>query len=104
MKQFPLKLTPKNRHLFTQMKFNLLLENWREKILNYILNNQKDGLDLYDENNNIIDKRIIECLRFELKNLGWTTSLAYNGTIIFIYDKDNEIQEYKHSLCEELFE
>jgi len=104
MKEFPLKLTPKNRHLFAQMKFNILLEHWRNKTLNYILNNQKNGLDLCDDNNQTLDKRIIDCLRFELKNLGWKTTLAYNGTIMFIYDNENEIEEYKHSLCEDTFE
>ena len=105
MKEFPLKLNPKNCHLFPQMKFNIALENWRIKTFNYILNDQKNGLELYeDNNNNLIDNRIIDCIRFELKNLGWKTSLAYNGTVLFIYEKDIEIEKYKNSLCEETFE
>lgn len=106
MKQFPIKLTPNNRHIFPQMKFNLLLEKWREKTCNYILNNDKGGLELYDENNNIIDKRIIDCLRFELKNLGWLTTLAYNGTVLFIYSNDDksEVDKYKLFLSEDIFE
>lgn len=104
MKEFPLKLTPKNRHLFSQMKFNKLLENWREKTVTYILSGEKIGLDLCDENNVPIDKRIVECLRFELKNLGWTTTLAYNSTILFIYDNNDEVEKHKYSLYEEVFE
>lgn len=102
MKQFPTKLIPKNTHLFPQMKFNTLLEKWREKTFNYILSNEKNGLDLCDEINTI-DKRIIDCLRFELHNLGWKTKLAYNGTILFIYEDEKEIEKYKHSLCEDVF-
>ena len=104
MKQFPIKLTPKNRHLFPQMEFNGLLEIWREKTYNYIIKNEKNGLDLCDENNNPVDKRIVDCLRLELTTLGWTTTLAYNGTILFIYNDKKEIEKYKHSLCEDIFE
>ena len=106
MKQFPTKLTPNNKHIFPQIKFNLLLEKWRKKSCNYILSNDKTGLELYDENKNIIDKRIIECLRFELQHLGWTTSLAFNGTVLFIYsDADkNEVEKYKLFLSEDVFE
>jgi|694.fasta_scaffold113861_3 hypothetical protein len=101
MKQFPSNLKPNNRIVFPQMKFNLLLEQWRIKCMNYILKNEKNGFDLCDENN-IIDKRIIDCLRLELSVLGWKTALAYNGTILFIYENENELEKYKYALCEEL--
>jgi hypothetical protein len=117
MKQFPTKLTPKNRHLFPQMKFNALLENWRQKTHDFILNNYSNqnknnqkhknnmnGFDLCDENNVPLDKRIVDCLILELTQLGWTTTLAYNGTVLFIYDSENEIEKYKYSLCDEIFE
>jgi hypothetical protein len=106
MKQFPTKLTPNNKHIFPQINFNLLLEKWREKTCNYILSNDKSGLELCDENKNIIDKRIIECLRYELKHLGWNTSLAFNGTVLFIYNDDDksEIDKYKLFLSEDIFE
>ena len=104
MKEFPKKLIPKNRHLFSQMNFNDLLEKWRLKVYNYIIKNEKNGFDLCDENNIPIDKRIIECLVFELSNLGWKTSLAYNGTLLFIYEHESEIEKYKHSLSDEIFE
>ena len=104
MKEFPSNLTPKNCHLFSQMKFNIILENWREKIFQYLLNGEKNGVYLGDENNVQVDKRIADCLRLELVQLGWTTTLAYNNTILFIYDNENEIEKYKYSLCEEVIE
>lgn len=103
MKQFPIKLTPKNSHLFPQMEFNRLLEQWREKTYNYIIKNEKNGLDLCD-GNVPIDKRIIDCIRLELSSLGWLTKLAYNGTILFIYSDVNDIKKYEHSFCEDILE
>ena len=104
MKEFPQKLKPKYRHLFPQIEFNKLLENWREKTFNYILSNDKNVLDLCDKNNTPVDKRIINCLRLELSVLGWKTQLAYNGTLLFIYENEKEVENYKHVFSEDVFE
>ena len=103
MKKFPEKLQPKYRTLFTELRFNELLENWRKKIYKYILSNDRSGLDVCVDNKPI-DKKIIDCLRLELSSLGWKTQLAYNGTVLFIYENENEIEKYKHGLCEDIFE
>ena len=103
MKNFPEKLQPKYRTLFTELNFNELLETWRKKIYKYILSNDRSGLDLCIDNKPI-DKKIIDCLRLELSSLGWKTQLAYNGTVLFIYENENEIEKYKHGLCEDIFE
>lgn len=107
MKEFPKKLKPQYRHLFPQIKFNDLLEEWRQKAYEYILTNERDGLALYkDEKYEIVDNRIVECLRLELSKLGWKTSLGYNGSVLFIYDDESEIERYKNVdvLCEEKLE
>jgi hypothetical protein len=103
MKNFPENLQPKYRTLFTELRFNELLENWRKKIYLYILSNDRSGLDIHIDNTQI-DKKIIDCLRLELSSLGWKTQLAYNGTVLFIYENENEIEKYKHGLCEDIFE
>lgn len=103
MKNFPEKLQPKYRTLFTELSFNELLEDWRKKIYLYILSNDRSGLDVCVDNKPI-DKKIINCLRLELSCLGWKTQLGYNGTVLFIYENENEIQQYKDVLCEDIFE
>jgi hypothetical protein len=103
MKKFPEKLKPKYRHLFTQLNFNEILENWRNKIYSYILSNDKNGLDICIDNKPI-DKKFVDCLRLELLTLGWNTKLGYNGTVLFIYENEIEIEKYKHILCEDIFE
>ena len=39
------------------------------------------------------DKKIINCLRLELSCLGWKTQLGYNGTVLFIYENESEIDK-----------
>jgi hypothetical protein len=99
MKEFPNKLQPKYKHLFQQIKFNHELENWREKLFEYIVSGNKDGFDLTHNNKNI-DKRIINCLCFELNNLGWKTNLAFGSSVLFIYENDSDIEKYKYSFDE----
>ena len=99
MKEFPNKLQPKYKHLFPQLKFNQELEHWREKVFEHIISENKDGFDLTYDNKNI-DKRIISCLCFELKNLGWKTNLAFGSSVLFIYENDSEVEKYKYSFDE----
>jgi hypothetical protein len=101
MKEFPKKLKPQYRHLFPQIVFNELLEEWRKKVYQYILSNDKNGFDLCVDNKPL-DKRIIDCLRLELSTLGWKTSLGYNCTVMFIYEDEKDIEKYKHVLCDDV--
>ena len=103
MKEFPKKLKPQNKHLFAQIRFNELLEEWRIKTYKHILLNNDTRLDICVDNKPI-DKRIVDCLRLELSTLGWKTKLGYGGTVLCIYENEEEIKEYKHMLSENVFE
>jgi len=99
MREFPNKLQPKYKHLFPQIKFNDELDSWRKKVYEYLISGNKQGFDL-THNNKHIDKRIIDCLCLELNKLGWKTNLAFAGTVLFIYENENDIEKYKYSLDE----
>lgn len=99
MKEFPNKLQPKYKHLFAQFNFNNELEYWRKKVFEYLISGNQNGFDLTHNNKNI-DKRIIECLCFELKNLGWKTNLAFGSTVLFIYETETDVEKYKYSFDE----
>jgi hypothetical protein len=51
---------------------------------NYGINLQNVYMGLF-EAGYVIDPRIIDVLCNELKELGWETSVAYGGTMLFVY-------------------
>lgn len=87
MEKFPEYLKPSCIHKYNQIKYKFELSKWRNIIHDCIINNKI--VDLLDENNKPVDKHIIQDLRIELHELGWLTELAYNGSYLYIYDKNN---------------
>lgn len=105
MKEFPEALRPKYRHLFDEMAFTQQLENWRKKVFSYIINHETRGLTLTnDENYQKIDNRILNVITDELKQLGWKTKLAFNGTVLFIFDQEEEIENFKYAISDEIID
>lgn len=104
MKEFPESLRPKYRHLFNELAFDQQLQDWRKKVYSYIINHETRGLTITDDNYAKIDNRILNAIIDELTQLGWKTKLAFNGSVLFIYEQEEEIENYKYVISDEIIE
>jgi hypothetical protein len=104
MKEFPEKLKPKYRHLFDELAFTQQLEEWRKKVFSYIINHETRGLTLTNDNYQKIDNKILNVIIEELSQLGWKTKLAFNGTVLFIFEQEEEIENFKYAISDEIID
>ena len=104
MKEFPPELKPKYRHIFDEIAFSQQLEQWRKKVFAYIIHHETRGLSLTDENYVKIDSKILNVITQELTNLGWKTKLAFNGNVLFIFDQEEEIENFKYAISDDIIE
>jgi hypothetical protein len=100
MENFPPELNPDNiksfKQLNTEYQFKYLRKYVTEKMLSKEFSiPDKCFIDLnkihsgeLGEINYGIDPQILVQIQNELEQLGWCTSSAYGGTILFIYTKD----------------
>ena len=94
MKEFPLRLNPKNKNNFPQYNYERVLAYMRKDIFEQILlGNENDYFDIEkfareksinEEDRNKMINVIIE----ELKVLGWNTKTSFGNTGLFIYSTD----------------
>lgn len=99
MKTFPDKLRPENRSKFASYKFNRDLCKLRARVYEYVVSGDTKGFDLREDSENKsmyssehIDDELVNTICEELENdLGWKTKLAYGKTVLFIYDKEDEL-------------
>lgn len=100
MENFPNTLTPNNLVNFKTFNKNHQLCYLRKYIFEKMLSDdfkipdkcfidlQKLDIGNLGEINYKIDEQIVIQIQNELENLGWCTSTAYGGTILFIYTKE----------------
>lgn len=93
MNKFPIIMKPENKSMFWKIKHETQLVKLREIVLEYIINNDKKGLYLVDENNKPFDISIVSTIIDELNKLGWYTQLTYNKSILFIDDNLEQLQK-----------
>lgn len=97
MKKFPKAFNPKQKNKFPILLQERRLIVLREKVMDYVLSGNKNGLDLccssngdnfdYQKPNQNDVKKIIS----ELEKIGWKTKLAYGDTTLFIYENESEL-------------
>lgn len=104
MKDFPENLRPKYRHLFDQLAFDQQLQKWRQKVFSYIIHHETRGLTITDDNYQKIDSKVLSTIINELNELGWKTKLAFNGTVLFIFEQEEEIENFKHVISDDIID
>ena len=102
MKKFPDKLNPNNLKLFKKYNKERQICYVRRYIYEKMLSDdftipdncsidlQKLNIGDLGEIHYKIDPEIISRVQKELETLGWCTTLAYGGTVLFIYTKDDK--------------
>lgn len=94
MKEFPVKLIPENKELFSKYLYNRVLGYLRKEITDLVLvgdeNNYFDVESFgrkYVLNSDEISS-MIERVSEELRKLGWKINLSFAGTGLFIYSSE----------------
>ena len=94
MRNFPEKLSIKNKDNFSDFYYNRVLCYMRRDIYDHIISKDENSyfdIDKFSKmylNKNDVIKIMIKTIREELENLGWKTKTSYGETALFIYSSE----------------
>jgi hypothetical protein len=99
MYNLPNFLQPQNRKYFPDYIELQNLAELREKIYQYILMQETNGVSLKKEEKGMYEyktypKKYVEAICRECHVLGWKTKIGYGGTVLYVYaegDKEPDI-------------
>lgn len=94
MKEFPDKLTPENKDIFCNYRYNRILAYLRKEITELILIGDENSyfeLDKFARNYKVEPNDMLSMTKTisgELESLGWKLKTSFGGTGLFIYSSE----------------
>ena len=94
MFKFSPDFKPKNKNIFPELFYNLMISQLRQEIYKHVISHNENDYFSLDKfikkvDNKELSKRMVNEIMSELEQLGWNCKISFGDTALFIYSGNN---------------